>query len=235
MKIKEIELKNIWKKYIKRRIYRVVPSDQKKDILKKGFDPNKDPYEKYNPKIKKIFDIIKKLERKGIVLVSEWANGPVTGSTIVKVSMRSVKGKYIDFVAKRSQVRTFKRKWDGGCLVTYVFKLSKFLLENVKELNAAEIRLAKYLNRWALNKMGKRSLTLYILGSNKIFESAKFYYFSPEFRRYWVSPFGSFEHFKKVVRKYGLNKYLSFLKDEKLFYLRVTKKIPSGEIKFLKN
>ena len=228
------ELKEIWKKYINQKIYRVIPFDQKDIILKKGFNPKKDPYEKINEKIKKMFGIVKRLERKGIVFKDEWGNKPVKGSTIVKVSMRSVRGSYIDFVVSKKQIQIFKKRWDGGCLATYVFKLTKFLLKNSYKLNPSERKLVNYLNKWAFSKRGKKSVTIFIKGSNEIFESALFYPFSPQFKRYWKSPFGSFEHFKKVVKEKDLRKYLPYLKGEKLFYLRVKEKILPKEIKLVK-
>lgn len=224
----------IWKRYIDKPIYRIIPFEQKKEVLKKGFNPNKDPYAKVNPKIIKMFRIILKLEKKGIVFLDEWKNGPVKGSTIVKISERSVRGNYIDFVAKKKQIQTFKQRWEGGCIVTYVFKLTNFLLENKNRLNSSEKKLIKYLNDWALKKKGKKTATLYIKGSNKIFESALFYSFNPDYKRYWKSPFGSFENFSKTIKKHGLKRYLPFLKGEKLFYLRVKERISPKDIKFLK-
>lgn len=231
--INDKELKKIWKKYIDKKIYRIIPLEQKKDVLKKGFNPQKDPYEKYNPKIKKMFKIIERLEKKGIVFETKWSHKTIPGSTIVKVSKRSIEGKCIDFVARKKQLKIFKKNWKGGCLATYAFKLSNFLLENSSELKPSELKLVKSLNEWSSQKMKGKFSTVYIRGSSEVFESAKFYYFNKEFKRYWASPFGSFEHFKKVIQKKGLEKYLPFLKDEKLFYLRVGQKIPSEEIKFL--
>jgi len=230
----EKELKIIWKKYIDKKIYRIVPAAQKSIILKKGFDPSKDPYEKVNPKIKKMFQIIIKLEKRGVVFEDQWKSGPVKGSIVVMTSMRSVKGKYIDFVAKKKQIQTFRKRWDGGCLVTYVNKLTNFLLEKIDELDSEGEKLARYLNKWSKKRMGKKSEVLYIKGSNKIFETAIFYCFIPQNQGYWESPFGSFQHFVKVIKKQGLRKYLPFLKGEKLFYLRVRKKISPKEIKFEK-
>jgi len=231
----EMTSKDMWKKYIDKKVYRIMPSDQKSNVLKKGFDPKKDPYEKINPKIKKMFKIVKRLEKEGVVFRDEWANSPVKGSTVVKVSMRSVKGKYIDFVANKKQLKKFEKSWvGGGCLVTYVLKLTDFLLENIDKLSSSEKELIKYLNKWANKRKNKKRFVIYIKGSNKIFESAKFYCFTPEFKKYWKSPFGSFKHFEKIMKKGGFKKYMPFLKGEKLFYLRVPKKIPSDEIKLLK-
>jgi hypothetical protein len=228
------KLKEIWKKYINQKIYRVIPFDQKAIVLKKGFDPKKDPYEKINNKVKKMFGIVKKLERKGIIFEDIWGGKPVKGSTVIKVGMRSVRGDYIDFVASKKQIQIFKKRWDGGCLATYVFKLTEFLLENSDKLNPSEKKLVTYLNKWAFSKRGKKSVTLFINGSNKIFESALFYTFSPQFKRYWKSPFGSVEHFKKVIKEKSLRKYLPYLRRNKLFYLRVKEKISPKEIKLLR-
>jgi hypothetical protein len=233
MMLNNKQLFKFWERYIDKPIYRLIPAEQKKEVSKKGFNPDKDPYAKVNPKIEDMFKIIIRLEKKGIIFWDEWKSGSVKGSTIVKISRRSIKGKYIDFVADKKQIQTFKKRWDGGCIVTYVFKLTNFLLENTRELTSYEKRLAKYLNAWALKRRGKKSVTLYIQGSNKIFESAYFYNFNPDFKRYWKSPFGSFENFTKTIKKYGSKRYLPFLKGDKLFYLRVKEKISPKDIKFI--
>jgi hypothetical protein len=234
--VSPINLKKIYKRYIDIPFYRVMPLDQKLSTMKRGLDPSKDPYKKVNPKIKIMYKIINRLEKNGTTLIDNWRSGPVTGSIIVKVNSRSIDGNYIDFVGNKKQIRVFKKRWvGGGCLVTYVLKLTSFLLEHLDKLNTSERKLVKYLNKWANKRKDKERFTIYIRGSNKIFETALFYCYRPEFKEYWASPFGSFDNFKEVIKKDGLKRYLPYLKNEKLFYLRVINKISPKEIKLFKS
>ena len=88
------------------------------------------------------------------------------------------------------------------------------------------------LNEWSKKKAQFNNRTLFVKGSSKYFESALFQnrLGKKGKDKYWKSPFGSFENFKRVVKKEGLKKYEPYLKREKLFYLRVINKIPSKEI-----
>jgi len=225
------ELKRLWKKFVDIKLYRIMPINQKKATLSTGLDPSKDPYERINPKIKKMFRIVKRLEKKGIIFLDIWRSGPIRGSKIVEISKRSVDGKYIDFVANKKQIQIYKKRWvGGGCLVTYVLKLTDFLLKNKAYLSHSEKRLTKNLNNWANKRKNKRRFTIYVRGSNRCFESALFYCYVPEFKKYWKSPFGSFENFQKVIKQEGLKKYLPYFKNEKLFYLRVRTKISPKNI-----
>jgi hypothetical protein len=231
----KIELKKIWEKYINIKFYRIMPTDQKKDTLKNGLNPLSDPYKKINPLIRRLYNLILKLEKKGIVFCDIWRSGPVKGSTIVKISLRSVNGKYVDFVGNKKQIQVYKKRWiGGGCLATHVLKFTNFLLENINYLNHSEKKLVKYLNDWANKSKNKKRFTIYVKGSSKYLESALFYCYVPEFKNYWKSPFGSFEHFQKFIKTHSLVKYMPYLKNEKLFYLRIINKLPQSEIKLLK-
>jgi hypothetical protein len=232
----DIELKKIYKKYVDQKVYRVIPISQKSTVLRKGFDPKKDPHKKYISKINRMFRIIERLERKGIIFKEKWRDGMAPGSKVVQLSRRSLNTNYIDFVADKKQVKRFKRKWKGSCLVNYVYKLTNFLLDNLKELKNSERELVKDLNKWAKSRTKDKFVVIYIKGSNKIFESSKFYRFHKGVRKmYWRSPFGSFDYFKKAINQRKLSEYLPYLKHKKLFYLRVNKKISPKEIKFLEN
>jgi len=229
------ELTKLWRKFIDVNLYRIMPINQKRDTLRTGLNPAKDPYEQINPKIKKMFKLIIKLERKGITFVDTWRNGPVKGSTIVKISKRSVDGKYIDFVANKKQLQVYKKRWiGGGCLATFVLKLTDFLIDNQDYLNRSEKKLAKFLNNWANKRKNNKRFTISVRGSNRCFESALFYCYVPEFKEYWKSPFGSFEHFQKVVKREGLRKYLPYFENKKLFYLRVENRINPKDITLIK-
>jgi hypothetical protein len=223
------KLEKIWKKYIDIKIYRLITLDQKKQVLKKGINPKKDPHKTILPKIKKMFNIIKRLEKKGIIFEDIWGKKKekVKGTTIINVSLRSIKGNYIDFVSQKKQIARFKKRWKGGCLATYVDKLNKFLISNKSLLNKDEQLLIKSIEKWANDKRKQKYFLIYIKGSEKIFENAKFYCFNKNFKRYWKSPFGSLDNFKKTVKKNGLKKYPPYIKNEKLFYLRVVDKIPA--------
>jgi hypothetical protein len=71
---------------------------------------------------------------------------------------------------------------------------------------------------------------LKIPANSKSLEKADFQRFGQE---YIPCPYGRFEHFKKVIKKYGWNTYKPYLLEKKHFYVRFKDKIPKQEIIFL--
>lgn len=227
----EKELFRFWKKYIDRNLYRVVSSEYLSDIKKNGLNPKKDPFQKIIPNIKLLFRLVLKLEKKGFIHEQDWGFKKVSGKYIVMVSSEDIESPFIDFTPKYKET-FFYKKHPGGALVQCIKEITKDILERKPKLTSLELHLVKKLNQWSKKKSQFNNRTLFINGSSKYFESALFQnrLGKKGKDKYWESPFGSFEHFKKIVKKYGLKKYEPYLKGEKFFYLRVTKKIPSTEI-----
>ena len=238
--ISEKEMGKIWKKYICKKVYRIIPFDQKEKILEKGMDPSKDPYEKEKSLILKIYDLVKRLEKKEIVYSTVWGKKgnrrKVSGSEIIDINTKSIRGNYLDFVYNKKQLKIFKKAWKGGCLVTYTKIFCDFLFEHREKITKAELNLVKKLNKWASGKQKEKKYAIIsIRGNEGIFEKAKFYCFHPKGSKdYWESPFGSIKNFSKVIKNNGLEKYLPYLNKEKLFYLRVGEKISPKIIKLEK-
>ncbi|MBT6773840.1 hypothetical protein HOA91_00570, partial [Candidatus Woesearchaeota archaeon] len=52
--------------------------------------------------------------------------------------------------------------------------------------------------------------------------------------KYWSSPFGRYENFKKVILREGLRKYKPYLDGKKLFYIRVLRSVPAKEVHIIR-
>jgi len=235
----EKQLHKIWKKYINVQIYRVVSGKHYKDILKNGINPRKNPYEKIMPELKKLIKILERQEKKGDILKLDWGR-EVNGSFAMKVTLHDISIYAVDFTPHKEQLKYYLNL-KGGAAVSNIEKITKMLLESEHKLSKTEERLVKKLSLFA-KKCKCKNKAIFVRGSYECFETAYFQVFrkkkSKKKNKYkkpihWQSPFGSFEHFKRVVAKKGLNKYLNKIKNKE-FYLRVTEKIPAEEIKRLR-
>jgi hypothetical protein len=231
------QLFEIYKKCINKPIYRVVPSRNLKKILKQGINPDKNPYEKIIPDIKRIYSIIKKLENKNIVIKFSRGKKEVTARFICEECLNDLKNKYIDFCGSKKHIRYYLKFIKGGGIPSAIKRLTKRLLEENLLLTRKEKELIKKINKWANSKKCENKI-IYLQGSSKSFEGALFQLTGKHKNKkrkkfseseYLPSPFGSFEHFKKVIQKYGLRKYHLRLKNKE-FNIRVKEKIPANEI-----
>ena len=106
------------------------------------------------------------------------------------------------------------------------------LIKGVKKFDVKLIRsqerLIKELSKWAKKKRRFKNELLKVRVISESFQPAKIHTF--EYKKYFVSPYGSFEYFKKVIQKYGFEKYAPYLTGEKRAYLRVVSKISAKEI-----
>ena len=233
--MKTAELHEIWKKYIDVPIYRVVASQDYQSILTKGLDPKKDPHEKIKPKMRKLRDLVVKLEKKGFVMKFPWGKAEAVGSYGVKTSCMELALPYIDF---SPNLGTYYMKMEGGATATGTRTLTEKLIKEKPKLTKKNWKLVKDLNNWAMKRRCPMK-PIYVRGSSKIFESARFQLLNSQKeklrikrkpREYLPNPFGGFEHFKKVIKKNGLKKFLPYL-ESRNFYLRVREKIPVSEIR----
>jgi len=225
------ELYRYWKKYIDRNLYRVVSSEYLSDIRKNGLNPKKDPYRKIIPEIKKLFQLVLKLEKNGFIHEQDWGlKNKVTGKYIIMVSTEDIDSPFVDFTPRYRETHYY-RKHNGGALTQTIKKITTDILERKPILSSAERVLVNRLNLWARKKSQFSNKTLLVKGSSKSFETALFQNkLGKKGDKYWKSPFGRFEHFKRIVQRYGLKKYEDHLKGKRLFYLRIKDKIPAKEI-----
>jgi hypothetical protein len=231
-KFPEEKLYKLWKKYIDTNLYKVISKEYISSIRKKGFQINKDPFSKKKNEIKKLFEIILKLEKRDLIYYHKIGRVQVKGSYLVKRSSISMNKKFLDFTNSYQQAKKFKRKWGGGALTVAVLDLSNFLMDNKNLLNKKEIKLIKNLISWANKKRGFENKIIFIKGSNPIFENAKLQYNLKvrKNQKYYLSPYGSFNHFKKIIKQEGYKKYEPYLKKTKKAYIRVTENISPKSI-----
>jgi hypothetical protein len=238
----EKELLEFWKKYIDRPIYRVVPNRTINVLLNKGINPDDSPYKNIIPKIKKICAIIQKVENKNITISFQRGNSEVTAKFVCQECLTDLSKKYIDFCASKKHIEYYLAVIPGGGVPNAIRRLTKKMLEQELPLSKKERKLIENMNYWAESLICKNKV-IFVRGSSKIFENALFQLMGSSRKkkrksflesRYLESPFGRFEHFKKVIQKNGLIKYAYRLRNNK-FYLRVRTKIPKEEIFILKN
>tara|TARA_Y100000034_G_C6849767_1_gene385374 strand:+ start:547 stop:1278 length:732 start_codon:yes stop_codon:yes gene_type:complete len=234
----EKELKEIYEKYIDINLFHVFPKRSLKKILKEGIDPKEDPYEKIKPKIKQLAKIISGLEKKGFIVKVKWGR-EIPASYVMSVTLNDLKITAVDFAPTLKDVEYYLRL-KGGALISNILRITNVMVEERYPLTKSQLKLVNDLNNWTKSMVCDNAV-ISISGSCSCFESAKFQLINRGKRRrkkyrepdYYQSPFGSFEHFKKVIRKEGWRKYSSRLKNKK-FYLRVNDRIPAKEIKGLK-
>ena len=145
------ELYKIWKRYINKPIYRIIPERDYKIILKKGLDPKKDPYEKIRPKLNKLFKIILNLEKKGKMIKLKWGSKEVYGSYIVKTTKDDLLKYYIDFTPNKKDIKYYSMMV-GGAIVNNIKRLTKKLIETNIEISNKNLKIINELNRWAKSK-----------------------------------------------------------------------------------
>ena len=184
--------------------------------------------------------IILKLEREGFVLKFKWGVQEVTGNYAVKTIFDDLSNPYVDFAPNKDGV-DYYLQLRGGATVSSIKRITKRLIESKPNLAKGDWKVIKNLNKWA-NKSVCENKAFYIEGNSKIFETAHFQFMRKDKRKtkklrrkreYLPSPFGSFEHFRKVAAKQGLRKYINYLKNDK-YYLRVTDRISASEINWLR-
>lgn len=232
--MKESRLKELYEEYVNIELYHVFPERQLTKILKQGFNPKNDPYEKIKPEIKKLAKIIRKIENKGKIIKINWGR-PVYASYVLSVSLNDLALPYVDFAPTLEDVNYYL-KLEGGALVSNILKITEEIKGGNIELSKEDWRVVNYLNKWSKKSKCKNKVTS-IRGNISELESAKFQIIKrgkgkrKNFKKntYLKSPFGSFEHFKKTIKK-DYRKYLTNLKS-KNYYIRVTEKVPKDKIK----
>ena len=222
-----MDLRGFWNEYVDIILYRVTSSEYLEDIKTKGLDPAKDPYAAIAKKIQKLFALVVELEDEGIVHEQDWGFKTVTGKYIVRVSSEDLNSPYIDFTPDQDAV-DFYMGLNGGAMVQSVRRITEDLLKRRPD------DLLLELNSWARRKSSFDNVTLSVMGSSNCLESALF-----QNRlgiegadKYWESPFGSYEHFRNVVKNKSLDRYRPYQKKKKKCFVRVTEPVPPEQIRF---
>ncbi|MBW3004083.1 hypothetical protein KY328_04685 [Candidatus Woesearchaeota archaeon] len=225
---KHSDLYKLWKNYVDSKIlYRVISSEYVADIKKNGISPRKDPYKKMIPKIKKLLNLIVALEKKGFVHKQKWGPKVVGPRKIRGVSNVDMDKPYIDFTPHRKEVMYYLN-YKGGALTTCVFLITSDIRNRNPSLTKKQKEFVEELYAWSKKKSSYKNKVLYCKGSARFFEKARF---KPLRKKvYWVSPFGSFYHFKKVIEAYDWKRYEPYLTGKDWYNLRAVTKVPAKAI-----
>ena len=223
------QLEKTYNNYIKGKfLYRAVSAEYLKDIKKHGLTPEKKPFDYFKKELRQFFNIVYNLDKKGYKIIYAWHHEVPPLSKLLRVLRKDISKKYIDLSPNLKENNYYiKRK--GGSLVTTILELSEMIKEKKYPLTPKQKKTFDKVVAWCEKRAGYDMVTLKISRTSKYLEKAHFQNFV---EKYWVSPFGSFEHFKKIVAKEGLEKYLLRFRGKQNFYLRITKRIPAKEIMF---
>jgi hypothetical protein len=237
----EKELYEYWKNYIDIPIYRVIPIRTQKEALSRGIDPKNNPYKKIIPKIKSVFNLIKRLEKRGIHIIYLRGKSEVTAHFICQELLTDLSKNYIDFCISQKHIDYYLSAIPGGGVPNAVKKLTKELIGKDLPIPKKEKQIIRKLKNWADSLICKNTV-VYVMGSSSVFERALFQLMGTKKKKhrtkfkeskYLPSPFGCFKHFKKIIKEQGLQKYAYRLRNKK-YYLRVQDKISPKEIKLIK-
>ncbi len=221
-----------WKKYVDSKyLYRIVSEEYMPELKKQGFNHKNDPFRRHKKDIFRLFNICLKLHKKGFIMVRWWGK-PVNQTIVVATTKKDLNNNFIDFAPNFKHTIDYYLKLKGGALVNTILIFTEELLMKKPPLTNSEVRLIIKLNEWSKKRCSFKNKIIAIPASSKYFETAYFQHFQG---KYFESPFGSFEHFKKVVSNKGLNFFYPYLTGKKLFYLRTIKSIPCSEIKKISN
>lgn len=232
----EKELRVFYEQYINKPLYRAIPSIDYEDIKRKGINPHINPYENLKVPLQKLVHIILRLEKEGYSMELKWGSIYATGSFAVRNMLDDVKKEFIDFASTKKHVEFYSRIVAGGALAVSIKRVTDRLLEDRPFLTGKEWKLIERLNKEAKKRIGSMNV-FYINGSSKLFEQGLMHLIIKKKKltklkiSYLPSPFGSFEHFKKIITKQGFRKYSYWLKSGN-YYLRIKEKIPAKKIIF---
>ena len=229
----DVELFDCWVKYVHDSYaYRTQTKEHLKEILRDGFDPNYCPYVQIRSKLEKFYNLILKLEKKGYRMTLDWKGVYPSGSEAVRVSRRDLDNPFVDFAIDLKETRDFVKRFKGGAIAGNVLEL----VEGVKgfdvKLTKPQKKNINELIRWAKKKMSYSNFLMRVKLSSKCFEKAKIHILGEV--KYWKSSYGSFENFKKVIKKYGLEKYEPYLEKKSRAYVRVIDRIEKSEIEVIR-
>jgi hypothetical protein len=232
---KEIKLKKLYKRYIEGKyIYRSQSNEFTSKMMKRGLIPHDCPYKEIRPKLERLFNLVLKLEKEGYQMILDWKGVYPIGSKAVQVSRDDLDSPFIDFTSDYDQAVEFKDRFKGGALTSNIIEFIDGIDGFKIKLTKSQVKLLKELRAWANKKSRYKSVIVSVKSSSRVFEKAVFSARDQKKKKRLKSPLGSFENFKKVIKKNGIKEYLPYLKGKKIFYSRVISKIPAKEIGVIK-
>jgi hypothetical protein len=219
-------LHRFWKEYVdSTHLYRVVAAEYVPRIKTHGFEPHRNPFKSRMKEINQLFAIVLRLHKQGFIMM-RWWGAPTDQVQVVATTKRDLTKNFIDFTPDAHVPYYLDLR--GGALANTIYIFTEELLLKRPPLTQKEWALVRKLHVWSKKKVQQRNHVVALKGSSQYLESAKFQAFDR--KSYLPSPFGSFEHFQRVVAKEGLTTYEPYLRGKARFYIRTTKPMPAKEI-----
>ena len=229
--MEEKELRKLYHKSVKdRNFYRVVSNEYLPKIRKKGLTPKENPYQDFKDEFRKFFLIIENLSRKGHAIHIKWAFETPPGTRVTRICRKDLRKNYIDLNPDKKH-NSYYLKMKGGSMISNVKDLAKQLLKNKSLLTKNNLIQIEKVLKFCDQKSKYKMSIISISRESKYLEKAHFQHFGG---KYWSSPFGRYENFKKVILREGLRKYKPYLDGKKLFYIRVLRSVPAKEVHIIR-
>jgi hypothetical protein len=214
-------------------MYRAVSSEYISKIKIYGLDPKRDPFQPNKKDIYRLFQILTELKEKHGFVIMRWWGRSVDQLRVISCTKVDLRFNRIDFTPSHSNALYFK-SLRGGALTNTIYFFTEELLLKKEDLQRSgkspldkrDLPLIMKLNRWAKQRMSFKNKIIWIKADSDYFEHAHFQIGG----KYYPSPMGDFNNFKKAVRKIGFDFYKPYLEGKRIYFLRTFKRIPASEI-----
>jgi hypothetical protein len=209
-------LKEIYNLYVKDKfLYRAVSKEYLKDIGKHGLTPQNKPFDSFKKELRQFLSLLYSLDKRGYKIIYAWHHEIPPLAKLLRVLRKDIRRKRIDLAPNLKEIDYYIER-RGGSLVTTILELSRFIEEKKYPLTNKESALIRRVVNWCKKRASYPMVMISIPRTSKYLETAHFQNFK---EKYWASPFGSFEHFSKVINKFGFERYKPFLEGKLNFYL----------------
>jgi hypothetical protein len=224
------ELSKLYLKFVKNRyFYRAVSREYLPKIKIHGLTPHESPFEHFKKELRQFLNIIKFLDKKGYKIIYKWPHETPPLSKLIRVLRKDLRKNYLDLSPDGRHHKYYLQR-KGGSLVTTILYLLKLIEKKKYPLTPKQVVILNKVGNWCKKRSKYGMATLLIPRSSANLRKAHFQHFGG---KYWASPFGNFENFKKVISNEGWEKYKERLQKNKNYYIRLINTVPAKEIIFL--
>lgn len=232
-KISEEKLKQLYDKYVNDQfLYRAMSREYMNDITKNGLNPKNNPFDPIIKDLRNFLSIILHLDRRGYNISYSWHNEVPPVTKLIGVLRKDLKRKSILFGPELKEIQDYYSGMKGGSMISTMYELVELIRTKKYPLNERQSKIIDKVYEWCKERRKYGMFIVRISRSSKYLQSAKFQHFGG---KYWASPFGSFKHFKKIIKREGwADKYATKFETGKIFYLHLKSKVPASEIEVIK-
>lgn len=231
-KISEEKIKKLYDSYVcDKFLYRAMSKEYMKDVLKNGLNPKSNPFEPIKKDFQSFLSIILHLDKRGYKISYSWHNETPSINKLIGVLRKDLKRKSILFGPELKEIQDYYSGMKGGSMVSNMCGLVELIRNKGYPLNERQCKIIDRVYSWCNERRKYNMFIIRVNRSSKYLQSAKFQHFGG---KYWASPFGNFEHFRKIIKREGWkDKYATKLETGKIFYLHLKAKLPASEMEIV--